>query len=325
MRRRRVLTMAAVSLALVAVVLGGVVATHDGGSSTAEARAEADAAIPVVARGNMIVRTVVAGDARGNGRVERVSIGRAGAARVTDLECMRVYMAAGHGICMALAPSGVDYTVKTFDRRFHVVSDAPLDGLPSRARVSPSGRWGGITSFVDGHGYEDEGGLSTQTLLIDMRTGRSVANLEEFSATKNGRRFRRDDFNYWGLTFARDDDRFYATLATGGKRYLVQGSIRHRSVRLLRANVECPSLSPDGTRIAYKKRMGAPDDWRLHVLDLRTMRDTPLAEERSIDDQAEWLGRNTVIYGDGRDVWAVRADGAGRPRRLIRDVESPAA
>jgi len=49
----------------------------------------------------------------------------------------------------------------------------------------------------------------------------------------------------------------------------------------LRRNVECPSLSPDGTRIAFKERVAARGDGRLHVLDLRALRDWQLAERRS--------------------------------------------
>jgi hypothetical protein len=140
---------------------------------------------------------------------------------------------------------------------------------------------------------------------------------------RDGRRIDSPDFNFWGVTFASGDDRFYATLATGGERYLVRGSLRARRVELLRENVECPSLSPDGTRLAYKRRVGGPEDWRLHVLDLRTMRHVPLAERRSIDDQVEWLNDRTVVYGDGRDVWAARADGRGRPRRVLLRADSP--
>ena len=77
------------------------------------------------------------------------------------------------------------------------------------------------------------------------------------------------------MTFAADGDTFYATLATAGKTHLIKGSLRNRRARTLRSNVECPSLSPDGTRVAYKKRVGTGDNpWRLHVLDLATMRDT---------------------------------------------------
>ena len=37
----------------------------------------------------------------------------------------------------------------------------------------------------------------------------------------------------------------------------------------IRTDAECPSLSPDGTRVAYKKRGDrARGDWRLAVLDI---------------------------------------------------------
>jgi hypothetical protein len=102
-------------------------------------------------------------------------------------------------------------------------------------------------------------------------------------------------------------------------------STRRCAPRTLRENVECPSLSPDGTRIAYKRRV---DDgsviWRLHVLDLRTMQDAPLTEARMVDDQAEWLDDDTILYGLEGDVWAVQADGAGAPRRLLQNALSPA-
>jgi Tol biopolymer transport system component len=57
-----------------------------------------------------------------------------------------------------------------------------------------------------------------------------------------------------------------------------------------RENVECPSLSPDGTRIAIKKRVdNVPGNWRLAVLDLSTLQDTLLNDEtRSVDDQGSW-------------------------------------
>ena len=49
---------------------------------------------------------------------------------------------------------------------------------------------------------------------------------------------------------------------------------------MIHENVECPSLSPDGTRIAYKKRDRLdPAPWQLTVLDLATMRETPLGDD----------------------------------------------
>jgi Tol biopolymer transport system component len=114
-------------------------------------------------------------------------------------------------------------------------------------------------------------------------------------------------------------------MRTGGRTWLIEGSVRERRARTLHENVECPSLSPDGTRVAYKKRVEEGSViWRLHVLDLRTMEETPLAESRTVDDQAEWLDDGTVLYGLDAGVWAVPADGGGAPRRLLSDALSPA-
>jgi hypothetical protein len=244
--------------------------------------------------------------------------------QVGRLACQRVYETAGRGICLSVAPSGVDYRLQLFDRRHRAVVERPLEGLPSRARVSPSGRFGSITTFVTGHSYASPGSFSTQTTVLDMASGEALAELEQFEVEKDGETIDSPDFNFWGTTFSRDDDTFYATLGTGDERYLVRGSLRERRVEVLRENVECPSLSPDETRVAYKKRVGGPSDWRLHVLDLRTGRDVALAERRSIDDQAEWLDDDVVLYSDGRSVWAVAADGGGRPERVLERASSPA-
>ena len=81
-------------------------------------------------------------------------------------------------------------------------------------------------------------------------------------------------------------------------------------MRVLRDGVECPSLSPDGKRIAFKSRIGEESRWRLRVLDVATLADHAVAETRSIDDQAEWLDDETLVYSDGDNVYTVPADGA---------------
>jgi hypothetical protein len=136
------------------------------------------------------------------------------------------------------------------------------------------------------------------------------------------------------VTFARDGNRFYATLGTGGHAYLIEGDRAARTARVLADEVECPSLSPDGTRIAYKRPVpGAQRRWRLHVLDLRTMADTALAETRSVDDQVEWLDASHVAYGlqdEGPpptldvNLWAVPADGSGSAALYLAHAASPA-
>lgn len=92
-----------------------------------------------------------------------------------------------------------------------------------------------------------------------------------------------------------------------------------------------PVPLPDGTRIAYKKRVkGLPKDapWHLYVLNLRTMRETSLAEPRSVDDQAVWRDDHTIVYAMpadyGADLYSVPADGAGRARRISTAAVSPA-
>ena len=247
---------------------------------------------------------------------------------ITPLPCARVHFAAGWGLCLRSEDElAGGYSAYTFGPDLRPLRTFRLAGIPSRARVSPDGRYGAATVFVTGHSYSSSpGAFSTETTLIDMATGERLANLEEFEVTRDGKRVDSPDFNYWGVTFARRSDRFYATLATRGRRHLVEGSVSGRRMRILRENVECPSLSPDGERIAYKKALdgGKDDRWRLHVLDLATMADTPLAETRSVDDQVEWLDRGDILYSLGPDVYVLPADGGGRPRKLLAGAYSPA-
>jgi hypothetical protein len=262
------------------------------------------------------------------GQVAVAPAGRtAGKLTYGPLSCERVHFAGGRGLCVALGkgiPAG--YSAKVFGPDMRVRHEVGLEGVASRARVSQDGRYGSVTMFVAGHSYAREGAFSTATTLIDMATGEEIAELESFTVTKDGRQVTAVDMNYWGVTFGRQDsDRFYATLATGGKTYLIEGSVSGRTARVIHENVECPSLSPDGTRIAYKRRTGVGKrPWQLSVLDLETMRETALAEGRNFDDQAEWLDDDTVMYGLDEQIWVVPADGSGQPRRYIAGADSPA-
>lgn len=244
------------------------------------------------------------------------------------LICERVYFAGGRGLCLVdkQGLTGPKYEALIFDSHFKVLHERAVPGLLSRARVSPDGRYGATTGFVTGHSYAEPSEFSTLTTIIDMARGTVIADLEDFTATLDGKRVRSADRNFWGVTFARDSDRFYATMRTAGRTWLVEGSVRRRSLRALHANVECPSLSPDGTRVAYKKRVDEGTTiWRLYVLDLRTMKETELADSRLVDDQAEWLDDDTVLYGrvDGR-IWSQRADGSGEPQLFLDNALSPA-
>ncbi|MFD7326816.1 TolB family protein [Streptomyces sp. NPDC059875] len=210
------------------------------------------------------------------------------------------------------------------DRRLRELRRIALPGIPNRARVSASGRMLSWTMFATGDSYAASA-FSTRTSILDLRTGYLVKNMEQIPLTLHGRRHHAPDVNYWGVSFTRDDSRFYATVATKGRTYLVEGDMRRWSAKALRENVECPSLSPDDTRIAFKKKVS--DDpkapWRLYVLDLRTLREHPVAERRSIDDQAVWTDDGTLAYAHEGAVWAVPADGTGAPRRLAFGASSP--
>ncbi|WP_410812110.1 TolB family protein [Micromonospora sp. 067-2] len=251
-----------------------------------------------------------------------------GSRSVSGLECLRVYAAAGTGVCLR-PDTAWTYQVVVLDAALRPTRTLSVPGLPNRARVSASGRMVSWTTFVGGDSYTSAG-FSTRTGIIDTATGVTVTSLEEFAIKRDGRAYRNPDVNYWGVTFTADDNLFYATMSTGGRRYLVRGDVARRAVETLKENVECPSLSPDGTRIAFKEAVDADPakGWRLSVLDLATMRVTATAETASVDDQAAWLGTGTLAYtlrqSDGQpDVWTVPADGSGTPKLVLPGAESP--
>jgi len=249
----------------------------------------------------------------------------------SGVKCLRFYAAGGTGICLQAVRGPVSdaYRAVVLDARLHATRRIGLAGIPTRARVSPSGRMVAWTVFVGGDSYAGTN-FSTRTSILDTRTGALQPTLEDYTVTRNGTRVRAADVNFWGVTF-RDDRHFYATLATGGHTYLIRGDTATRTAETVHTNVECPSLSPDGTRVAYKKRVpGLPSDapWRLYVLDLATGREQPTAEGRDVDDQAVWSDDHTLVYampGDyGSDLYSVPADGSGAPRLLTRSALAPA-
>jgi hypothetical protein len=307
--------------AAVAVALG--ISGRDTGGTVS---ADASKALPEARAANR--PTVLFRSLEHRGQVVIAGAARPGADQtLTGLHCDRVYFAGGRGLCVKRGGGfAAGYRAEVFGPDLKVSHALGVTGIPSRARVSPDGRYGAVTLFVTGHAYADPGSFSTQTTLIDMATGGKIADLEHFTVFHGSKQVTAIDVNYWGVTFGRDGDTFYATLATGGKTYLIQGSIGQRRAHVIHDNVECPSLSPDGTRIAYKKRTGSSSaPWHLTVLDLATMRETPISDARSVDDQVEWLDDAHVLYGVDGAVWKANADGTGEPQRYIARADSPAA
>ncbi len=258
---------------------------------------------------------------------------------LTPLQCQRLYAVASAGLCLGNNYVGgvtSSYNAYTFDQSFQPKFTYQQTGIPSRARLSPSGQFGSMTLFIAGHSYSD-GSFSTATTLVDTTSGETLANLEQFSVIGiDGGTMSAPDFNFWGVTFARDNNRFYATLGSGGKAFLVQGDLAARTLRVLREGVECPSLSPDGTRLAFKQAVGGSTlrVWRPAILDLATLADTQLpGETHNVDDQIEWLDNNHVLYAlqdEGppptiaTHVWLATVDGSETPRIFLRFASSPA-
>lgn len=252
---------------------------------------------------------------------------------VTELSCLRVYSGGDIGICLTSTTAGTktEWWARLFDARFQQLQQFPLSGEPSRVRVSPDGRLAAATVFESGHSYAEHG-FSTKTTLYDLTDRTSLGDLEQFEARRNGEVFHAVDFNFWGVTFAQDGNTFFATLDTGGVSYLVRGHARGKTLEVLRPNVECPSISPDNARIAFKKRVGARSLgwWQVAVLNLDTMAETVLNHEtRSVDDQVEWLDNDRVVYHltngtTGADLWSLGVDNASPPERLLESAYSPA-
>lgn len=257
---------------------------------------------------------------------------------VGPMSCDRVHYAAGSGICLEAQRGAVTtYRGVLFDAHFAVRKTIELAGPPSRARVSPDGRRAAFTVFINGHAYSNPG-FTTRTSIVDAIDGAPlVDNLEDWPVSRDGAPYRAADFNFWGVTFSRDANRFFATLGTNGVTHLVEGDLSTRRMRVIADGVECPSLSPDGRRIAFKRRATDPQGrllWHPAVLELATGKVVVLdAETRNVDDQIEWNGDGEILYGmpvdSGQssaemDVWAIAADGATPARRVLPFAFSPA-
>ncbi len=244
------------------------------------------------------------------------------------LRCQRFYRAATTSVCLRLAGPGPTYEAAVMTADNSVIKTIPLPGIPSRARVSASGNIVSWTSFVTGDSYAVPGGFSTRTGFFDLRTGEVTESIEHFDATVQNRPMKAADVNYWGITVAADDTTFYATLASGGLNWLVKGDLKAKTVKSVRQNAECPSLSPDGTRVAYKKRPTPLDKWELVVLDLRTNQEVKLPGTGGIDDQAAWIDERTLAFGMAKDekktaIFFVPADASAPAHAEIDNGASP--
>ncbi|HEY3561605.1 MAG TPA: hypothetical protein VGL05_29275, partial [Kribbella sp.] len=250
---RRLLVTAIGILALVGGAITYVVQARDGGA--------AENAVPIVTGQPMRLdgRTLFfrnLADGPDSGELSAVPVDDPAAARrVGKLRCDRFAAAHGTAICLQLKagtlPALTELIVLDADLRERHRETLP--GTPSRARVSPDGRIVNWTVFVTGDSYAATG-FSTRTGLYEVDTGRLVKSIEELAVFVDGKRYFASDVNYWGITFGADGNRFYVTMASKGTTYLVEADYRAYRGTAIAENVECPSLSPDGRRIAYKQK-----------------------------------------------------------------------
>ena len=172
---------------------------------------------------------------------------------------------------------------------------------------------------MTGHSYAGTG-FSTETVINPLDGGPGTGSLEDFALWVNGTQVTPADRNIWGVTFLPgQSDSFYATAASNGRTWLVKGSVSSRKLTAVHDGVECPSVSPDGKRIAFKKNMAGSmtPHWNIAVLDISTGNELLLTETRNVDDQVEWLDDNTLLYGLAREgMPATATSGSSRSARI---------
>lgn len=327
-------------MGLICVVCAGAATLYIGFASRREdslmdvaATARGDTEISEVTRQpHLLFRSAALNDAYG--RLALAPINQpAGPRALTDLQCQRVHFSGNHGICLRSEQNVLGgANAVLFDEHFKETTSFDIPGTPSRAQVAPDGTVAAYTVFVTGHSYA-QGGFSTRTAFVETATGTEVGDLEKFTVHRDGKVIHSPDFNFWGVTFEGSSGSFYATLGTAGKAYLVTGDLDAEEVTVIAEGVECPALSPDGSRIAFKQRSDSgvgPVTWRVAVLDLETLDRITLSETRNVDDQVQWLDDEHVIYGLPKEpnspvtnVWSVEADGAGQPELLVEGAWSP--
>jgi hypothetical protein len=322
-RQRRVglfVAIVAITVSVIAVYLGITLINNSKGD---ESLPDASAPVVKIAKGDMVLLDRDRKHPKAWGRL--VIISKDKVRRLGKLSCERVAFAGGRGICLSQARSlpTPTYEARLFDADEKVIGKFSVPGSPSRARVSPDGRYAASTTFVGGDGYTTPGAFSTRTRVYDVTAEKSLGDLEDYKVTRDGKTIDEPDFNFWGVTFTGQGAQFYATLGTGSHHYLIKGDAASKQATVIRDGVECPSLSPDGTRIGFKARVGKPFQWRFHVLDLKTGKETALQETRSVDDQIAWLDNQRVAYGVDEEVMEVPADGSAAPRLMLAAATNP--
>jgi hypothetical protein len=281
----------------------------------------------------VLFRNTAGGQGYGNAATVPLS-SPSGTRAVSEQACDRVYGTESTVICLKTNRGLVTaFEAAVLNRDWQQQRAWPVPGIPSRTRISADGSMIATTVFVTGHSYATAGFSTATEINFTVAGSGGSGNLEDFALIVNGERLQATDRNIWGVTFAPgQNDVFYATAASAGRIWLVRGSLSAKTLTAVHDNVECPSISPDGTRIAYKKNDAGPltAHWKVALLDLATGRETVLSEKRSVDDQIEWLDNQNVLYGladenipGDSNIWKLATDPASQPSLFIPHAWSP--
>ena len=139
---------------------------------------------------------------------------------------------------------------------------------------------------------------------------------------------------YWGVTFATDEDEVYITGFFGDMPEVMHGTLNNMTIEPTGWVGSCPSLSPDGETLVFKE-MTADNNFELVAVNLETNTKHKLGETRPVDDQVEWLDNDTILYalhpegGDTAvqpefDIWMLDIAEGSEPELFLPNANSPA-
>ena len=268
--RSRTLGFVALSVVCVATATGYVLHSRARVRSLAQAAAALPTAAPasvaaVEAQPHVLFRNMTAAAQAGFAALAPLDAPD-GPRQITGYACRRLYMAAGHGLCLAEVaddPFGAPYRARFFGPDFKTLHELPLAGLPSRARVSPDGTLGAATVFVNGDSYAGRHLLHPHHDLRHGARARRWATSRTFTVFEG----RQTDPGGRLQLLGRDlrpptTGRFYATLGDGRPTYLVQGDLAARTVKVAarRGGVPRPSrpTAPGSPSSSRRRAAGSP-------------------------------------------------------------------
>ncbi|MCG2798117.1 MAG: hypothetical protein L6367_06195, partial [Cellulomonas sp.] len=274
----RVLALVAI-VAVVVLGVGGYVwwaaRTHQAASDTAPSVASTSLE-SVLAGPHILFRNTLPGAQYG--LVAAVPLDDpTGARAFTEVACDRLYHAGDYTSCLRTVRGvATTFEAELLDSSWQSVQTWPLPGIPSRTRLSDDGTLVATTAFVTGHSYAQVG-FSTET-KIHGTDGTDFGDLESWTFLVDGSPVTAADRNFWGVSFI-DDDTFYVSAASqsAAKTWIATGTLSTRTISTLREGGECPSVSPDRSKVAYKKVQRVEDGqsvWAYAVLDVASDTET---------------------------------------------------